>query len=186
MHIGKHISGPGFWIETQLGLRQQEDLIAWLMERTTDPSGRLIRKGIIELFPDKRAPSRQACARWKKARWHVALHRHRLQVNAANAKMIVPYDIASIEEANRVTLQSLITENIQSLLEGQPDKNSLDQIKELTRCSNALSRSGREARESKSRLLDAKRKRMAEDEERATPKLTEEEKAAEMREIFGW
>lgn len=65
MHIGRHISGPGFWIETQLGVRLQETLFDWLFERATNPSAKLIRMGIMELFPYKQAPNRLVIWLWR-------------------------------------------------------------------------------------------------------------------------
>ncbi len=179
--------GPSFWIDSHLGLRQQETLFGWLLERATNPSAKLIRKGIIELFPHKQAPSRPACNRWKKARWHMVLLRRRIQASADAAKKVVPEDADAIDKANRVALQVYIFEILQLAQEGKLGEITTAMILELARCSTSLSRNGRESRESESRLLDAKRKRKAEDEAKAKAnrKLTDEEKAAEMNRIFG-
>ena len=180
--------GPALWIESQLGFKQQEALIDWILDRSTDPTGELIREGITELFPHKKAPSKQACRRWKAVRWQGILLHRRLKEIVASAKMVVPDDDTALDEAIRVALKAFIFEQLQLGQDGKPGEIGLAEIKELTRCITALSRSGREAKESESRLLDAKRKRKAEDEAKAkaAKKMTLEEREAKLKEIYGW
>lgn len=175
------------WIDSNLSRNERAALVEWLLERSQNPTGELIRQGLSELFPAlEDLPSIQSCLSWRNAVWAFELHKRELADDSAAARVLADAGSGSdLDEANRVMLQSMIFSQLRSLKEGRTEDVNPEALAALAKNVSVLARQGMAERELRAKL--AKLEREAEDAKRivADTELSESERAAKMRGLFG-
>lgn len=112
------------WIDTNLSHSQRTALVDWLLERTTAPTGELIRSGLAELFPDlaDELPSVQACITWKNKVWARELQRRELREQAEAARVLAEATGGDeLAEASKTLMASIIFDQLQALKQGDSE-----------------------------------------------------------------
>ncbi len=180
------------WIDQSLNHKQRTLLVDWLMERTSNPTGEVILRGLGELFPEfeEELPSVQSCIAWKNANWQTELDRCRLRRTNEAASILASAGVEKVGEANSALLQAQIFEELQAAKASKDDPDAPD-IGDLVLAHARLRKIDQNERklahdERKLALLEAKAAKA--DEAESTTKnatLSPAEKEARLKEIFG-
>lgn len=180
------------WIDKQLNHKQRTQLVDWLMEHTSNPTGDVILRGLGELFPEfsDELPSVQSCLAWKNANWPTELERCRLRHTNDAAAILSSAGVEKVGAANRALLQAQIFDELQVAQASKGDPNAPD-LGDLVLAHARLQKLDQNDRkldqdERKLALLEAKAARA--DEAESTTKdtsLTPDQKEAKLKAIFG-
>lgn len=181
------------WIDTTLNVEQRTALVDWLMERSLNPTAQLIRQGLEETllgFDVEDLPSLNSLSVWKKKAWRFEIHRRELQAESQAAE-IISHDIGQdLGLANKKLLEVEVFEQLRAMREGgEVDTDALhNMILSMTRASKSVQAARKtdaqiEILESKVRELEAKENAAAKIS--TDESLSESEKSAQMRALFG-
>ncbi len=175
------------FIDKYLSLRERGMLVDWLLERTTNPTGETILNGMRELFPAfEEYPSIASCLNWKRNGWAFELHKRELKEDSEAASILAEAgDGSNLDEANRVLLQSMIFQQLRAFKEGRLEEVDPELLNKMAKNVATLARQGMAERELRVKLdkLEAEKKQA--EAALGSDELSEAEKAAKMRSIFG-
>lgn len=183
------------WIDRNLTRPQRQALVDWLLERSTNPTGKLILAGLGELLPEllpDDLPSEQACITWRNKVWQTELSLRRIREQRDVAKVLADAGSGKdLDEANRVLLQSMIMESLQALREGRLEDVDPKLLKALGGSIVALTRQRQAEERLEADLAKAQRdqadweakQKAAQDA--LSSKTSDRDKVARMRALFG-
>lgn len=183
------------WIDRNLTRPQRQALVDWLLERTTNPTGKQILDGLRELLPhlgEDDLPSEQAVIGWRNKVWRAELSHRRIREQRDIAKTMANAGTGKdLDEANRVLLQSIMLEFLQGMHEGDVKDLSPELLKMVNIAVITLARQRQD--EDKVAIARERADRQQadwEDKRKAAEKAlnsadSDEEKIARMKSLFG-
>ena len=106
--------------------KEHTQLVDWLLERSRNPSGRLILQGLQELFPQIESyPSEQSCIGWCKKNWPIELRRRELREQAEVARILADASGQGFGEANKKLIDSVVLDKLLGMKNGDQEDEAI-------------------------------------------------------------
>lgn len=179
-------------IDRNLAAAQRKTLVEWLLERSSQPTGALVKAGLEELgfWEDAGEPSHQSINEWLKGSFRFEIQRRVLQASSQNARLLTSgVDAEDMDQANMNLLRQTLLEMQLAAAEGMPlDAEVIERLGgTFTRLAKVqLDRRSLDHDARKIALLEkAAAERDAAKAVAGDAALTPEQKEAKMRGIFG-
>ena len=135
------------WIDRNLSVKQIDHLVDWLQQRTGNPSGSLIKEGILAILPKlepSELPSHNSINQWRKKSYPVLRHIAQTKKDRELARSIARHpDNGDLADANRQLAEGILFDHILSAREKNGDID-LDALSTLIRGVSSLAKTQRD------------------------------------------